>query len=140
MKRVTLALLLLTVNFPPISSYSYAQQESYSLDLANISTSVSEAKRQIALNLSRQYTKIAPFLQSNINQYSLALDANKIFQSTGINSKSMRQAEQTIRKAKGLQFTKNSIISNPSSYQPKTNSIANLLQLRLADANMLVSW
>lgn len=140
MKRMTLTLLLLTVNFFPVSSYSYAQQKNSSLDLADISTSVSEAKRQIALDLSRQYNKIAPFLQSNIDQYSLALDANEIFQSSGIDSKSIRQAEFTIRRAKGLQLTENIIISDPSSYQSQTKPIANLLQLRLADATMLASW
>ncbi|WP_179948416.1 DUF3103 family protein [Shewanella psychrophila] len=138
---MTLALLMITVPLASIiSPFSFAEPvdkiELSTQQASQYSVSVSSAKREIALELSRQYARLLPTLQSNINQYNLAMDANLAFKSSGSDTKKLRQSELAIREAKGLYtHTKSKINTDlKGSMEP------NLVQFRLADASMLSDW
>ncbi|QDO82637.1 DUF3103 family protein [Shewanella psychropiezotolerans] len=141
MKKMTLTLLMITVPLAsiisPCSSAEPVERTDISIQQASqYSVSVSHAKREIALELSRQYTRVLPVLQSNINQYNLAMDADLVFRSSGSDTKTLRQSELAIREAKGLY----------THTKPKINTVRSgsqapsLVQFRLADASMLSDW
>jgi len=96
--------------------------------------SVSNAKRQIALELSRQYTQVLPTLQSDINRYNLTVNADQVLQSSGVATKALHKSEQAIRSAKGLSTRS----AQSSAFMRVENP--NLVQFRLADASMLSDW
>ena len=121
------------------SSLSYAKQvDSHALSERRVplTGSVSDTKREIALELSRQYSHISSVLQSNINQYNLTIDAQLAFQLSGIDDRKLQDAELTIRAAKGL-----SIPEKPEDnvVDPR-DLVTNLLQFRLVDVSMLADW
>ena len=141
MKKMTLTLLMITVPLAsiisPCSSAEPVERTDISIQQASqYSVSVSSAKREIALELSRQYTRVLPVLQSNINQYNLAMDADLVFRSSGSDTKTLRQSELAIREAKGL-YTH----TKPKINTVRSGSLApSLVQFRLADASMLSDW
>ena len=141
MKKMTFALLMITVPLAsiisPFSSAEPADKTNLSIVQASqYSVSVSSAKREIALELSRQYTRVLPVLQSNINQYNLAMDADLAFRSSGSATKTLRQSELAIREAKGLYTHAESKVNTVG----KGSLAPSLVQFRLADASMLNDW
>ncbi|ACA86737.1 DUF3103 family protein [Shewanella woodyi] len=143
MKNLSLSLLMLTVPLFTATSYSVNAQPlglsgSSELQQINQGYSVAEAKREIAIELSRQYTQIAPVLQSNINQYSLTMDADQVFTQSKIDAQTLHQAEVKIRTAKGLSINTKS--NTPSSGYRTSDIDNNLVQFRLADVSMLEAW
>ncbi len=125
---MTLALLMMTVPLAcAISSLSFAEPVKSIQQASQYSISVSSAKREIALDLSRQYARVLPVMQSNINQYNLAMDANLAYQSSGSDTRALRQNELGIRAAKGL-------------YTDTESQVPSLIQFRLADVSMLSDW
>ncbi|NRD74082.1 DUF3103 family protein [Shewanella sp. VB17] len=134
MKNFTL-ILMLTAPLMTASSLSYAKQvPPNGLSEQPAIGTVSDTKRDIALELSRQYSHISSVLQSTINQYNLTIDAQQAFQLSGIDDRKLQDAELTIRAAKGLN------IQNNNQLGERSNTEANLLQFRLADVSMLSDW
>lgn len=89
----------------------------------SVQTKLANTKRALALDLSLQYTRLAPILQTEINQYQLAVNADEILSQHKLNTHVIRAADASIRRAKGL--------------SAQTDS---LVQVRLADATMLAAW
>lgn len=140
MKKMTLALLMMTVPLAcaisPQSSAEPVDTRFLSMQQASqYSVSVSSAKREIALDLSRQYARVLPVMQSNINQYNLAMDANLAYQFSGSDTRALRQNELAIRAAKGLYTDTKSEIN-----RIRKGSAPSLVQFRLADVSMLSDW
>lgn len=138
MKKITLAILMVTAPLVSISSVfassSPLKNDDYIQVNPEYNISVSSAKREVALEFSRQYYRALPALQSSINQYNLAVDASSVLQSSGISTQVLRRNELAIRDAKGLSTeADNSVVSRGIDK-------ANLLQFRLADASMFVDW
>jgi len=127
MKKVTLTMLVIAPLTLMNASFVSAAQPEYDI-------SVSNAKRQIALELSRQYTQVLPTLQSDINRYNLTVNADQVLQSSGVATKALHKSEQAIRSAKGLSTRS----AQSSAFMRVENP--NLVQFRLADASMLSDW
>lgn len=134
MRLATSTLILLTVGLSaPTMVYS---QELAALSTQKFDTNqhsnaavlvpLAQSKRQIALNLSRQYAQLEPVLQQNINEYQLVVDTNDILAeakvNTKINTQVLSQTDALIRQQKGL------------------SAVDHLVQLRLADQSMVSTW
>jgi hypothetical protein len=93
---------------------------------AAVLVSLAQSKRQIALNLSRQYAQLEPVLQQNINEYQLVVDTDDILAEAKVNIKIntqvLSQTDALIRQQKGL------------------SAVDHLVQLRLADQSMVSTW
>ena len=140
MKSISLSLLMLTVPLvTATASSSYAQSVDDALSTSPVSSRVVDAKREIALELSRQYAQVSPILKSTINQYRLTMNAEQAFQLSGIDDKALRHAELTIREAKGLQTHLPADKDALSGYR-RASVDTHLVQFRLADASMLADW
>ncbi|MBB1270509.1 DUF3103 domain-containing protein [Shewanella sp. SR44-3] len=83
---------------------------------------LAQSKRQIALDLSRQYRQLEPLLQQNINQYQLSVSATDMALQPAFDAKVLKQADALMSQQKGLPGT------------------TDLVQLRLADTSMLTTW
>ncbi|SGY85306.1 Putative uncharacterized protein [Moritella viscosa] len=139
MKKMTLAMLIVVapfalINSSFVSAAKFADTKQIAQKRPDYGISVASAKREIALELSRQYTQVLPTLQSGINRYNLTVNADQVLQSSGVATQALHKSEQAIRSAKGLstRSVQNSIfkrVDNP-----------NLVQFRLADASMLSDW
>lgn len=138
MKKVTLAMLVIAPLTLINSSFVAAATPSNTKQIVqtqpDYDISVSSAKREIAQELSRQYTQVLPTLQSDINRYNLTVNADQVLQSSGVATKALHKSEQAIRSAKGL-----STRSAQSSAFMRVEE-PNLVQFRLADASMLSDW
>ncbi|GIC75600.1 DUF3103 family protein [Moritella sp. F3] len=138
MKKVTLAILVIAPLTLINSSFVAAAKSNETKQIVqtqpDYDISVSSAKREIALELSRQYTQILPTLQSDINRYNLTVNADQVLQSSGVATKALHKSEQAIRSAKGLSTRS----AQSSAFMRVENP--NLVQFRLADASMLSDW
>ncbi|NMH64892.1 DUF3103 family protein [Shewanella salipaludis] len=121
MKKITSTLILL------LSASSLAVQakdrEAADFRLADTQVNLADSKRDIALNISAQYAKLAPILREKITQYDLVINADELLSGSTVNGKTLRQADQHIRHAKGLDEMQDSLV-----------------QLRLADESMVADW
>lgn len=84
---------------------------------------LTNTKRALALDLSHQYAQLAPILQTEINQYQLAVNADEILSQHRLNDNVITKADASIRRVKGLSAKADSLV-----------------QVRLADEAMLTSW
>jgi protein involved in ribonucleotide reduction len=138
MKKTTLAMLVIAplalINSSFISAAKPDDTKQIVQNQPKYNISVASAKREIALELSRQYIQVLPTLQSDINRYNLTVNADQVLQSSGIATKALHKSEQAIRSAKGLP-TK---AVQKSTFKHLDNP--NLVQFRLADASMLSDW
>ncbi|QFI38781.1 DUF3103 family protein [Moritella marina ATCC 15381] len=138
MKKVTLAMLVIAPLTLINSSFVSAAQSNDTKQIIQKQPehgiSVSNAKREIALELSRQYIQILPTLQSDINRYNLTVNAEQVLQSSGVATKALHKSEQAIRSAKGLSTRS----AQSSAFMRVENP--NIVQFRLADASMLSDW
>lgn len=82
-----------------------------------------QTKRQIALDLSQQYSTITSTLKTEINEYNLAVNADDIAPTPEFNSQMLMSADQHVRQAKGLDKLQSALV-----------------QIRLADKSMLNQW
>lgn len=120
MKLIPTAMtLLLSVS----SVFSYANNLENNYEGNVIIAQLSESKREVALDLSKQYTRVESLLRNEINQYNLAISAEALMTQPQVNAKALTLGSQSIRAAKGL-----------------TAQDSNLVQLRLASKNMLSAW
>jgi hypothetical protein len=124
---ITATMMMLTATASGTAQANVHTLATQGLSAASVSDSgllvpLAQSKRQIALDLSRQYKQLKPLLQQNINQYQLAVNTSEMVQQADFNAKVLRQTDAAISQQKGL----------PASTE--------LVQLRLADASMLASW
>ncbi|MCT7947146.1 MULTISPECIES: DUF3103 domain-containing protein [Shewanella] len=84
---------------------------------------LTNTKRALALDLSHQYAQLAPILQTEINQYQLAVNADDILSQHRLNDNVITKADASIRRVKGLSAKADSLV-----------------QVRLADETMLTPW
>jgi len=138
MKKMTLAMLVIApltlINSSFVSAAKPNDTKQIVQKQPEYELSVSSAKREIALELSRQYSQVLPTLQSGINRYNLTVNADQVLQSSGVATKALHKSEQAIRSAKGLSTRS----VQTSTLQRVDNP--NLVQFRLADASMLSDW
>ncbi len=87
---------------------------------------LADQKRALAQDLSKQYHALSSLLRTEINQYDLDISASELMQAPGISPKMLTRSDQLMRSAKGLTQT--------------SDTSQNLIQLRLADASMLMPW
>lgn len=90
------------------------------------SVKLADQKRAIAKDFSQQYTALSGLLRNEINQYDLDISAAQLLQDSSINQRVLKRNDQIMRTSKGLSTDK-------EENQP-------LVQLRLADASMLMPW
>ncbi|KXO09556.1 hypothetical protein AKG98_1150 [Moritella sp. JT01] len=139
MKKMTLAMLIIVapftlINSSFVSAAKFADTKQIVQKRPDYSISVASAKREIALELSRQYTQVLPTLQSGINRYNLTVNADQVLQSSGVATQALHKSERAIRSAKGL----SNKALNKSAFKGTDNP--SLVQFRLADASMLSDW
>ncbi|PTA51343.1 DUF3103 domain-containing protein [Shewanella morhuae] len=89
----------------------------------DVQAQLTHTKRALALDLSQQYTQLAPILQTEINQYQLAVNADNILSQHKLNNSVITKADASIRRVKGLSAKADSLV-----------------QVRLADETMLAAW
>lgn len=124
---ITATMMMLTATASGTALAKAHTLDTQGLSAASVSDSgllvpLAQSKRQIALDLSRQYQQLKPLLQQNINQYQLAVNTREMVQQAEFDAKVLRQTDAAISQQKGL----------PARTE--------LVQLRLADTSMLASW
>lgn len=131
MKLAISTLMVLTAGLSAYTSMAASQElgilsrQSLDRDLHSntaVRVPLATSKRQIALDLSRQYAQLEPVLQKNINEYQLVVDTADILGEAKVNTKVLSQADALIRQQKGL------------------SGVDHLVQLRLADQSMVSTW